>query len=178
MFYADDKFFSISDGRFGPNQRNLGIWPHFIIGNRLQIVCLRQETTDIQIDSGFIFCQSVEFRVDPLVAFGDLPRPLEDKCLRRVKCAKIGIPAGIIAEANADIDPSIAKALPRFARCRMLPESQVNPLPTNLVHQWRAISIGSGRVRHCMNERSGFVHDFRGNVGDPISFVPPIIEGL
>ena len=29
-----------------------------------------------------------------------------------------------------------------------------------------------------MNERSGFVHDFRGYVGDPISFVPPIIEGL
>lgn len=116
MFYADDEFFCVSDGRFGPNQRHLGIWPHFIIGNCLQIVCLRQETTDIQIDLGFIFCQPVEFRVDPLVALGDLPRPLEDKCLSRVKCAKIGIPPGIIAEANAEIDPSIAKALPRFAK--------------------------------------------------------------
>ena len=116
MLYADNKFFSISDGRFGPNQRDLGIGPHFIIGNGLQIVCLRQETTDIKIDSGFIFCQSVEFRVDPLVALSDLPRPLEDKCLRRVKCTKIGIPPGIIAKANADIDPSITKALPRFAK--------------------------------------------------------------
>jgi hypothetical protein len=81
--------------------RDYSVNPHFIVRNRFQVICLRQETPKFMLDPGLIFSQPIEFGVHSLLGLGDFSRPIKNESLRRIKHSELGITTCVVTK----IDP-------------------------------------------------------------------------
>jgi hypothetical protein len=112
-----DELFRGIDRRTGAVERYVGIGPKSVIGDRLEIVGLGQELTQLKIEPGLVSRQSGKLPVHALVGFGVFTRALRDQRLRRVKGREVGIAAGVFAYPAARIMRARVKDRRALSKC-------------------------------------------------------------
>ena len=84
-----------SDGGLFWGDHSLG--PQLVIGNRLHVKGLRQETPQLNIDARLILRESSERHMSALVRLGILPCALGDEGLSRVECRKVRVARSVLS---------------------------------------------------------------------------------
>src|SRR5712691_5910621 len=92
-----DELFGGVDRRAGAVKRYVGIGPQPVIGDRLEVVGLGEELTQLETESGLVSRQPGKLGVHALVGLGVFARALRDQRLRRVRGREVGIAAGVFA---------------------------------------------------------------------------------
>lgn len=61
-----------------------------------------------------------------------------------------------------------------FSRSWRTPASQIEAIFPDFVHQWSAVSLGTGPIRHRVNKLSFIVQNFGADIREPIHLTPTV----
>ncbi len=108
------------------------------------------------------------------MSFKHAPRGLKDEGLRGVESGKIGGPSRVVGQTDSHHCVGAFENFVRLFeeqgsfRLHKSPASQVNAVGADLMHQRRAVVVGTGAVGHGVNELAGFVENGGAEVGQPV----------
>ena len=110
---------------------------------------------------------------------GNFAGAFEDQRLCSVEGGKVGGAADLFCDFDRENCMGMSERPAGLCRdMRAFRVSQINPVAADFVHQRRPLTIGTGAIRHRVDESAGIDEDLGLQRGKALRFVPTVGEAL